>query len=78
MVRHLVRVLCLANAEFVTGSGDDVSIFISPGFPFSMTVTRKSDCVYMMKTYTFGNKSKCTKDGCEVSDTFFRYTNEMK
>ena len=55
--------LCVATAELVnglslTGSDDNVNLFVSPDSPISMTLTRKSDCIFLMTSRTAGNPSK--------------------
>lgn len=48
----------LASGLSLTGSGDNVNMFVSPDSPVSMTLTRKSDCIFLMTSRTAGNPGK--------------------
>ncbi|KAK2155138.1 hypothetical protein NP493_2105g00006 [Ridgeia piscesae] len=45
----------LVNGLSLTGSDDNVNLFVSPDSPISMTLTRKSDCIFLMTSRTAGN-----------------------
>ena len=48
----------LVNGLSLTGSDDNVNLFVSPDSPISMTLTRKSDCIFLMTSRTAGDPSK--------------------